>query len=296
MARAIPRLGLFSVVAVGVNTIVGSGIFRLPAELARDLGPASLVAFAVGALLCAAVALAFAEAGGMFERGGGAYVYARAAFGPGVGFAVGWSAWVATVLTLATVAVAVPGQLAELWPAAGGPVAAKAIAVVLVVALGAVNLIGLRPAAFATNVFALAKVVPLLLFVAVGVFFVDWGNLAPLAPRGWGRTGPALLVVFFALSGFEAAAVPAGEAASAPPGRGRSPCSARCRWSACARPWRCAGRASWSRSPRTAFCPRAWRATTRAATPRSPPSSCPPPRPPPTRCSSTSAAWSTPPA
>src|SRR5215208_4434777 len=72
-------LGLFSIVALGVNTIVGSGIFRLPAELARDLGPASLLAFVACAALLAAVALSFAEAGGMFAKDGGAYVYAQAA-------------------------------------------------------------------------------------------------------------------------------------------------------------------------------------------------------------------------
>src|SRR6185436_2722140 len=61
-------LGLFSVMALGVNTIVGSGIFRLPAELARDLGPASIVAFVATALLLSPVALCFAEAGGMIAK------------------------------------------------------------------------------------------------------------------------------------------------------------------------------------------------------------------------------------
>jgi amino acid transporter len=67
------KLGALSLAALGVNTIVGAGIFRLPAELARDLGPLSIFAHALGALLLVPIALSYAEAGGMLEGDGGAY-------------------------------------------------------------------------------------------------------------------------------------------------------------------------------------------------------------------------------
>jgi amino acid transporter len=207
------QLGLFSVIALGVNTIVGSGIFRLPAELAGLLGPASIAAFAACALLLVAVALSFAEVGGMFSEQGGAYLYAREAFGPGAGFVVGWTAWVATVFTLATVSVAVPDQLAELAPALGSRWGVVGGAVGLVVALGAVNLLGVRPAALVSNLLVVAKVLPLVLFVAVGLAHVRPDNLAPVAPHGCGALPAAMLLAFFALSGFETSAIPAGDAA-----------------------------------------------------------------------------------
>ena len=207
------RLGLFSVVALGVNTIVGSGIFRLPAELARDLGPASVLSFAVCAALLATVALSYAEAGGMFAKDGGAYVYAEEALGRRAGFAIGWSTWVATVLTLSTVAIAVPGQLAELAPGADGARISRAIAAALIVVLGAVNLVGRKPGAWTSNVFLVAKVVPLVAFVAIGVLWIRSAELTPFAPKGYGPLGHSLLLAFFALSGFETSAIPAGEAA-----------------------------------------------------------------------------------
>lgn len=206
------KLGLFSVTALGVNTIVGSGIHRLPAELARDLGPASLLAYPACALLLGTVALAFAEASGMFAGDGGPYRYACEAFGPRTGFAVGWSMWVATVLTLASVAAATPGQLAELVPAAGGRVGAAIVAAGVVVLLGAANRFGRRPGAWASNVLLVAKLAPLVLLVVVGALHVRPAALSPFAPRGWAPMGAAMLPAFFALSGFETASIPAGEA------------------------------------------------------------------------------------
>jgi amino acid transporter len=207
-------LGRWSLLAVGINTIVGSGIFRLPAELARDLGVLAPLAFLGCALLLFPVALCFAEAGGRFEGGGGVYLYAREAFGRHVGSAIGVSTFAATVLTLATVAVAVPGQMAELLPDAASPGAGRAISTCVIAALGILNLVGVRPSALTTNAFALLKMVPLVLFCAVGVFFVDLGNGSRLPSASGVSVGGPLLVAFFALSGFETVAVPAGEAAS----------------------------------------------------------------------------------
>jgi amino acid transporter len=203
------------VLALGVNTIVGSGIFRFPAELAADLGPASVLSFGACALLLSVVALCFAEAGGMFEREGGAYAYAEAAFGPTVGFAVGWASWMATVLSLAAVAVAVPGQLAEIVPALSGERAGKGVAVALIIALGGLNVLGRKPSAWAGNALVVVKLLALIGFVGVGAFFVDGARLTPFAPKGYAPLGPALLFTFFALSGFESSAVPAGEATKA---------------------------------------------------------------------------------
>jgi amino acid transporter len=203
------------VLALGVNTIVGSGIFRFPAELASDLGPASVLTFALGAALLGIVGLCFAELGSMIDRQGGVYAYAQEALGPQLGFAVGWSVWVATVLTLATVAVAIAGQLAELWPLFAAPMADEAVAAAVVLLLGALNALGRKPGALVGNLLVAIKVGALALFVVVGAFFVRGEHLAPFAPEGYAPLGPAMLLAFFALSGFETSAVPAGEAARA---------------------------------------------------------------------------------
>jgi amino acid transporter len=205
-------LGLASVLGLGLNTIVGSSIFRFPAELARDLGPASVLTFVAGAVLCASVGLCFAELGGMIAEEGGIYAYAQAALGRHAGFAVGWSAWVATVLTLATVAAAVPEQAAALWAPLGSPAAERATAAGVVVILGLFNVAGSKPGVWASTALIVVKVAALALFVTLGILHVRGVSLEPFAPHGYRPLGPAMLVAFFALSGFETCAVPAGEA------------------------------------------------------------------------------------
>ncbi len=204
-------LGLLTVTALGINTIVGSGIFRFPSELALELGPASIITFLVCAAMLAIVGLCFAELGGMIEKDGGIYAYAYAAFGPAVGYAIGWSAWVSTVLSLAAVAVAIPGQLAEIAPWLSGAGAAKALAAGVVIALGALNFAGRGSGAFAVNALVIVKLAALIGFVAVGAFFVEPQNLVPFAPHGYTPLVPAMLFAFFALSGFETSAVPGAE-------------------------------------------------------------------------------------
>src|SRR5215212_9568620 len=83
-------VGLFSLTAIAVNGMVGSGIFVLPAQVAAILGPAALSAYVLAGLSVALVVLCFAEVASLFDTSGGPYVYARAAFGDFIGFQIGW--------------------------------------------------------------------------------------------------------------------------------------------------------------------------------------------------------------
>ena len=205
------KLSLFAVTALGINTIVGSGIFRLPSELARELGPASSLVFLLCALLLVGVALSFVEAGAKTERSGGAYVYVREAYGNAPGFLIGWSTWIGAVLTLATAAVAIPGQLAEIWPSAQSGSMVRALPVAIIAALGAINIFGVRRAGWLSSMLVIAKMLPLAVLALAGLFFVDRGRFVPFAPHGSTHLGSSLLVSFFALSGFETSALPAAE-------------------------------------------------------------------------------------
>src|SRR5262249_43643828 len=128
VSRAARKLGLFTVLCFGINNIVGSGIYKLPGRLGYELGPSSWLAFAADGLLFATVALCFAAMAARHDEHGGPYVYAKEAFGPWVGFAVGWTAWVSMWAAIAGAAVSVPGYLAVFVPGADGPVASKALA------------------------------------------------------------------------------------------------------------------------------------------------------------------------
>ncbi|MFA6319249.1 MAG: amino acid permease, partial [Elusimicrobiota bacterium] len=87
-------LGFFDAYCIGVNAIVGTSIFLFPGLLMGLLGPVSPLAFLLTGLLLMPVALCYASAASLFDRGGGPYLYVRAAFGDAPGFGVGWMCWV----------------------------------------------------------------------------------------------------------------------------------------------------------------------------------------------------------
>src|SRR5256885_5491034 len=107
-ARLLRVVGLPGLTAIAVNGVIGSGIFVLPATVAGLLGPASPVAYLVAALVAALVVACFAEAGSLFDRTGGPYLYARKAFGPFVAFQVGWAFFLSRLAAAAPVGHAVP--------------------------------------------------------------------------------------------------------------------------------------------------------------------------------------------
>ncbi len=208
------QLSLFDVLCLGINAIVGSGIYLFPGKLAALLGPASFLAFATCGLVAALVGLCFAEAAGSFERSGGPYVYARAAFGELVGYLVGWACWCAALLSFAAVARGVPAYLAELAPALGSGAPAAAVAAGIVLLLGAINLVGIRPGAITTDLFTVAKLLPLCALVGAGVARGRLRPAGPFAPHGLGGLPRTSFSAYFVFQGFEVVPVPAGETAN----------------------------------------------------------------------------------
>lgn len=209
------RLSLFDCIAIGVNGIVGSGIFLLPGRLAAEAGPASVLAFLLCGILCGLIALCFAEAAGMFDRSGGPYVYARAAFGEPAGFAVGWMALATGTLGASAVARGFAQSLAPFAPAAAEPAVQGAIAAGLLLALGALNALGLKVGAGTSDFFSVVKILPLLLFVALVLPHVRAANFAAMPDDPVGGVASAAFIAVFALAGFEVVPVPAGETADA---------------------------------------------------------------------------------
>jgi amino acid transporter len=217
-AAPLPRTGLvraihkWDLVALAVNAIVGAGIFGLPSETFRRIGVYSLGAFVVCALVVALIILCFAEVSSRFTETGGPYLYAREAFGSVVGFEVGWMIWIARLTAFAANCNLFVGYLGFLWPpAAAGPGRAAIIcAVVLILAF--VNLAGVRNAAIVSTTFTVAKLLPLLLFVGVGLFFIRPGAYTPGATPGFGNFSASVLILVYAFSGFEMATIAGGEA------------------------------------------------------------------------------------
>lgn len=200
------RLTLFDVFCLGVNAIVGSGVFGMPDDMQRAMGGFSPFAFLLCALLLMPVALCFAELGSRYEETGGAYLYAAKAFGPRVGFVVGWFCWIATLPSWA----ANMSVLVELLGFKAYPLA-KIIAVGGVLALGAINYFGVKPGAWVVNLVVIGKLAAIFCFVAVGVMALDPSKLGGALPKGALGVGQGIYLALFPIQGFEVAPVAAGE-------------------------------------------------------------------------------------
>lgn len=212
MARTRP-VSAFDVLCLGVNAIIGSGIFLLPGKIDALLGAASVWVFAACAGGLAFVALAFADLGSRFERDGGPYLYASAAFGPRPGFAVGWIAWATAVISWAAVANAIAAYFSTFVPGAAGPRAARAIGALVIVVLAAINYRGVRLGARVSTLLTIAKAAPLVLVAAATLPRLDPARLDVLTPPGgsWAGFPAALWMALFTCQGFEVAPVIAGE-------------------------------------------------------------------------------------
>src|SRR5688572_19529834 len=205
------ELGKWDLTAIGINQTIGSAIFILPSQVAAQIGNWSPVAFVAIGLASLLVALCFAEVGSRFEGTGGPYLYTRAAFGRFVGFEVGWMQWVTRVTSQAGVANGIVLALGFYWPAftAGAGRAITLAAITL--GLGWINLRGIRLSAFAIDFFTIAKLLPLLLFILVGLWFVEPSRLAPSDDVSMTQMSTAALLLIFAFGGYDVIGVPAGE-------------------------------------------------------------------------------------
>lgn len=205
-------LGLFDVICIGFNGIVGSGIFLLPDDLYREMGMLSPLAFVLCALILLPVALCYAEAASSVDKTGGPYVYASEAFGARVGFAVGWMCFANSVFSFAAVAAAAGAYFGKLVPSFSDPMSVNAIGVLVIAVFAALNYRGARPGAIAIDLFTIGKFAVLVVLVGALVPEMSSAGHSELSmPNGLSGLGAATFMAFFAAQGFEVAPVPAGE-------------------------------------------------------------------------------------
>ncbi|MCA9736814.1 MAG: APC family permease [Gemmatimonadota bacterium] len=202
----------WDLVGIAINTVIGAGIFGLPAVAYARTGVYSLAAFAGCALLVLLIVLCFAEVSSRFGETGGPYLYARTAFGPLVGFEVGWMMWIARVASLAANCNLFASYLTFFLPGADTGVFRVAVVATLVGGLTAVNLRGVRGTAVASNVFTVAKLAPLALFVVVGLFFLEPTRYTPGPAPTLDAFSATVLLLLYAFAGFETMVIAGGEA------------------------------------------------------------------------------------
>jgi APA family basic amino acid/polyamine antiporter len=209
LLRGITRGHLLALV---INCVVGSGVLGLPSVLYAKLGLWTLPAWGVAALVVAAITLCFAEVGSRFPATGGAYLYAREAFGPTVGFLTGWLSMLTRILAFATVCNLLVAHVAPFVP---GVEQGLGRALLICGVAGTWSLVlaaGVRQTAWVGSALTVVKVA---LLLGVGLICALAGPGLPAGPMGAvppaGAFLDAALMMMFAFAGFEAAAVPGGE-------------------------------------------------------------------------------------
>lgn len=204
-------IGRWDFVALFINSIIGAGIFGLPSRVDALLGPYSVLAYLLCALLVLLIIFCFAEVGSRFTQTGGPYLYATEAFGPAIGFQVGWLMWLARVASFAALSNLFVDYLGHFWPEVAMPLPRAAVLASLIAVLAGINVTGVRNGALIADVFTIGKLVPLVLFVAVGLFFVEPARFETAIQTDYTSFSTAVFLLVFAFTGFEAAVIPGGE-------------------------------------------------------------------------------------
>ncbi|WP_411280974.1 APC family permease [Gemmatimonas sp.] len=201
-------VGVWALAASIFNVTVGGGIFRLPAGAAAAAGPAAPFVYLICAVVMGFVVLCFAEAGSRITLTGGPYAYVEAVFGRYVGFLAGVLLWMLGTTAVAGVSSAFAEGLGALF---NMPSLRVPVIVTMFIVLALVNIRGVEQGTKVIVVASIAKLLPLIAFVAIGVFYIQPENLAITAIPSPSSLARAAIILVFAFSGVETALVPSGE-------------------------------------------------------------------------------------
>jgi basic amino acid/polyamine antiporter, APA family len=207
-------IGRWSMVALAINCIVGSGIFGLPATVAALLGRASPLAVLLAAAGMGVIIACYAEVASQFTATGGTYLYLRRAFGRLIGLQVGWMTLLTRLTACAASVELFVAYLGEFWPAATQPLPRLLVISAFLGAMAWVNYRGVGAGTLMSNLSALGKLLALGLVCVAGVAWLLAHPVhAPPPPHaGAGDWMRAMLLMLFAYGGYESALNPMGEA------------------------------------------------------------------------------------
>jgi APA family basic amino acid/polyamine antiporter len=223
-------LGPLNLTALGIGSIIGTGIFVLTGTAAsQNAGPALVFSMIISAVGCAFSGLCYAEFAAMVPVAGSAYTYAYATAGELIAWIIGWDLILEYALSVSTVAVGWSGYFVSLArdvgvvvPAslAGPPGPFNLPAALIVLFVAGLLIIGIKESASVNTALVVIKVAVLIVFVAAGAAYVRPANLTPLVPPntgtfgafGWSGVLRGAGVMFFAYIGFDAVSTAAQEA------------------------------------------------------------------------------------
>jgi len=208
----IRQMGVVALWLLVVNGMIGAGIFGAPADTERLAGSFSPWVFVLCGVLIAPIMLCFAQLSSLVRGTGGPVLYTHTAFGPFVGFQIGWAFYVARLSAFAANLNLLVVSIGYFWSEPMGPVMRITLLFTLCALIVWMNLVGVRAAMRSLGVLTILKFLPIIALAGVGVFMLDRAVVTSVArPPDATDLGAALLLVIYAYVGFESGLVPAGE-------------------------------------------------------------------------------------
>ncbi|MCH7408756.1 APC family permease [Belliella sp. DSM 111904] len=194
-----------------INSVIGAGIFALPAKVFSISGVYSIAAFVVCALVMMILILVFAEVSSRFDRTGGPYLYVHQAFGPIPAFIIGWLLMLTRLFSYATLINLLIVYLAFFSDSFQNEHIRISLIFLITILITYFNWIGVKNTARVSNFLTVAKLLPLAVFIGVGLFFLDLGNFQQNDLPSLSEFSASSLLLIFAFGGFEASLVNSGE-------------------------------------------------------------------------------------
>lgn len=209
------EIGLFALVSIGVGSVLGSGIFAIPAAMGAVSGPSLILAILLAGIITLFLGLAYAELGSAFPLTGGPYSLPRLAMGDLGGFLMGWGYFLYVFIGTAGIinvfveylGVYISGLTSQ---GALTPLGTT-IAIMILWALTFINILGVKWGSLYSIITAVGKLIPLLIFCAIGFFYCHADNFTPFMPFGFTGLTVAITLFFWSYTGFESIVVPTGE-------------------------------------------------------------------------------------
>jgi basic amino acid/polyamine antiporter, APA family len=210
-------IGALDLTALGIGAIIGTGIFVIVGEAISLSGPALVLSFVLAGVTCIFSALSYAELASTIPVSGSAYTYAYATMGEVLAWIIGWDLILEYGVSVAAVAVGWGAYFTELMdslfgitlsdsislpPGEGGDVNVPAF--VLVLAVAALLISGIRQSARSNTVMVIIKLLVLAFFIVVAITAFDGDHFSDFAPNGWSGIEDAAALIFFAYIGFDA--------------------------------------------------------------------------------------------
>lgn len=209
--QLIRAIGYLGIAVLALNSVIGGGIFGLPARVVERAGLASPWLFLIVGLLVITIVLTFAELASYFRESGGPVLFTTKAFGPFIGFGTGWIYYISRIAAFAANSNLLADYLGSLWSPVASGAGRMALITVVCAGLTWANYIGVRDGVRTLSVLTVLKLTPIIVLILVGLPYVSADTVVPAEMPVIDDLGGTVLLMIFAFVGFESTTIVSGE-------------------------------------------------------------------------------------